>query len=92
MTYIRFQRNSQVEIAPLRDESVLFNPENNKFCVLNQTASHLWQLLEEPRTMEEMVAALRNSFSDADQSNLSKDVQDAVEMLIAVQCVEGISA
>jgi hypothetical protein len=90
--YARFQRNSQVEIAPLKEESVLFNPQNNKFCVLNQTACFLWQLLEQPRTMDEMVAALRDSFEGADQSDPSKDVQEAVEQLIAVECVEGIPA
>jgi len=86
----RFQRNSQVEIAPLKEESVLFNPQNNKFCVLNQTANFLWQYLEQPRTVEEMVAALRTSFNHADQFDLSKDVEQAVEQLAAVQCVVGI--
>ena len=86
----RFQRNSQVEVAPLKEESVLFNPQNNKFCVLNETANFLWQYLEQPRTVEEMVAALRTSFTHADRSDLSKDVEEAVEQLAAVQCVVGI--
>ncbi|MDP9264332.1 MAG: PqqD family protein, partial [Acidobacteriota bacterium] len=70
--------------------SVLFNPQNNKFCVLNQTAGFLWQLLEQPRTLDEMVAALKDSYDGADQADASKDVQEAVEQLMAVQCVEGI--
>lgn len=86
----RFQRNSQVEIAPLKEESVLFNPQNNKFCMLNPTANFLWQYLEQPRTVEEMVAALQTSFNHADRSDLSKDVEAAVEQLAAVQCVVGI--
>jgi hypothetical protein len=86
----RFQRNPQVEVAPLKEETILLNPQNNKFCVLNRTANFLWQYLEEPRTMEEMVGALRSSFEQTDRFDLSKEVAEAVEQLAAVQCVVSI--
>ena len=83
----QFVRNATVEMAPMKDETVLFNPANNKFCVLNATAALIWNLLDQPRSVEEIVAVVRARFADVDPLRAAEDVQRALEQLRDVECV-----
>jgi hypothetical protein len=81
------RRNPEVEMAPMKDETVLFNPDNNKFCVLNMTAALLWEELENPKTTEQLVDAVQNNFSDVDAVTVGEDIDKVLNSLIEVQCV-----
>jgi hypothetical protein len=83
----QFVRNSGVEMAPMKDETVLFNPANKKFCVLNPTAALIWNILEEPRTIPEIVAAIREQFDAVDSSRVEEDVRRALNELRLIECV-----
>jgi len=74
-------------MAPMKDETVLFNPANNKFCVLNATAALIWGLLEQPRSVDEIVSAVRARFASVDAVRAEEDVQHALEELRKVECV-----
>jgi len=64
-----------VESAPLQGETIVYNPETKRFCMLNATAAFLWERLDSPRTLEELSTALRSSFADADAARLDEDVR-----------------
>ena len=83
----RFVRGPGVEMAPMKDETVLFNPTNNKFCVLNQTAALIWARLESPQSVADIVLALRERFRGADQAQVERDVQNALQELGNIECV-----
>lgn len=72
----------------MKDETVLFNPANNKFCVLNVTAALIWTQLEQPRTVQEIVNAVRERFASADPSRVEQDVQRALDELRSIDCVQ----
>ena len=74
-------------MAPMKDETVLFNPENNKFCVLNITAALLWERLEEPKTEAELLIALEENFEGVDKDTAEKDLQRTLSELADVACV-----
>jgi hypothetical protein len=82
-----FRRNAQVEVAPMKSESLLFNPENNTFCVLNHTASLLWRELEQPRTLEELASGVCNAYHGVSNDVALRDVQQAIQQLVALTCV-----
>jgi hypothetical protein len=86
----RFHRNPDVEVAPLRSEIVLFNPQNNKFCVLNKSASVLWDSLKEPRTVGELASDLCHCFDVGEDSALH-DAQAAVQQLLAAELIRSHS-
>ena len=69
-----FSRNAKVEMAPMKDETVLFNPVNQKFCVLNVTAAFIWQALDQPKTSEQIAAALADNFSSVGLDQAQQDV------------------
>jgi len=83
----RYSRNPSVELAPMRDECVLFNPKNNKFCLLNRTAALLWERLESPKTVEELAGELENHFSGVQHDQAVTDVQSVFRDLVATECV-----
>jgi len=84
---MRFQKNPQVEVAPMNDESVLFNPNNNKFCTLNRTATFIWDQLAQPRSPEELAALVGDAFQGVTSDRALGDVQTAMENFLAVDCV-----
>lgn len=83
----RFARNPKVEMAPMKGETVLFNPANNKFCVLNATAAFIWQSLEQPRTLPEIASALAGHFANVDLERAERDAGLALAELRDIECV-----
>ena len=84
----QFIRSVGVEMAPMKDETVLFNPANKKFCVLNSTAALIWDILERPQTVPEIVAAICERFNGADSGRVEQDVRLALEELRTIECVQ----
>jgi len=74
-------------MAPMKDETVLFNPANNKFCVLNATAALIWSLLDQPRSVQDIVAAVRARFAGVDAARAELDVHRALEELRNIDCL-----
>ena len=74
----------------MKDETVLFNPGNNKFCVLNRTAALIWGWLESPRSEEDIVQALGERFRNAPRAQIESDVQAALRELRSIDCVVSV--
>jgi hypothetical protein len=83
----RYSRNPAVEFAPMRGESVLFNPRTSKFCLLNSTAAHLWSQLEAPQTVQELAASIESHFADVDSGAVHHEIENALSQLLAAECV-----
>jgi len=75
----RYQRVSDVEIAPMQDETILYHPTTQQFCVLNGTAAFLWERLGTPTTAEALAASVAEGFADADPSRVAEDVESALQ-------------
>jgi hypothetical protein len=85
--YQTYVRATGVEAAPMKDETVLFNPGNRKFCVLNVTAAMIWDILDRPRTLAEIVGSVCERYQGADPGQVEQDVQKALEELRGIACV-----
>ena len=84
---MHFQRNTQVEAAPLQEELLLFQPQTNVFCVLNRTASLLWTCLEQPTTVEQLVEELRQHFEGVAPAETRQDVQSTLQQMQSLELV-----
>lgn len=69
-----YKRNPTVETAPMAGETVLYSPDTNKFCVLNETASVIWEALEEPHTERQLCDRLVAEFDGVDLEVVERDV------------------
>ena len=84
-----YRRNPTVEAAPMSGETVLYNPDTNQFCVLNETAAFIWEALEEPKTQRQLCDGLLAEFEGVDLEAAERDVEATLSqfktMAIAVQ-------
>jgi PqqD family protein of HPr-rel-A system len=65
---VRYRRNPAVDGAPLDKELMLFNATTRVFCLLNASATCIWQSLAETQSAAELTAALRDSFTIENES------------------------
>lgn len=84
----RYRRHPAVETAPLQQETILYHPGPNRFCLLNTTAAFLWEHLAEPRTEADLSTALLARFAGVDKDTAERDVRQALEELRALAVVE----
>ena len=68
----RFRRNDDVSMALVDDLAVILNVESGSYHGFNTVGSHIWELLQEPRSTAEIVADLTQRFeveaSEAEQA------------------------
>jgi hypothetical protein len=43
---VTYRHNPAVEASSMKSESLLFDPSSRKFCLLNETATCVWERLE----------------------------------------------
>jgi hypothetical protein len=82
-----YQRSASIEMAPLQDETILFNPEKKQFCVLNRAASLLWSQLANPTTIEGLAAKLCESFSGVTLESAQRDTEHSVQEMLALNFI-----
>lgn len=61
-----------------------------KVYLLNETAAAVWELLDEPRSSEEVAAALLEQFEEDTPGQLQEDVAALIEDLLARGFVEPV--
>ena len=84
---IQVSRNPSVDFAPMKSESVLFQPKTNQFCLLNATATFLWTQLDQPRSVSELADRLCLRFDAVIMNDALRDVEKLVEELRSLECV-----
>jgi hypothetical protein len=80
-------RNSLIEMAPLQDEIILFDPGQNRFCVLNRTASFIWNQLASAQTADSLTAELCGGFSEVSIDAALPDANRALQELLSLKLV-----
>jgi len=80
-------RNPSVDFVPMKQESVLFQPKTNQFCLLNATATFLWTQLDQPRSVSELADKLCQRFDAVNMNDALRDVEKVVEELRSLECV-----
>jgi hypothetical protein len=74
-----YRRSPAIEMAPLQEETILFDPQKNKFCLLNRTASFIWKELAAPTSPDALGAKICESFSGVALVNAVHDASGALQ-------------
>jgi len=83
-TELKLSRNPAVDFVPMKNESVLFQPQTNQFCLLNATAAFVWQELEHPRTVSDHASALCDHFDSISLTDAISDVEQTINELLSL--------
>ena len=79
---ITYRRGDGVEAAPMEGETLLYHKDTKKFCRLNSTAAYVWECLEQPRTVDDLAAAICEEFDGVERDVARQDAQAAVDELV----------
>jgi hypothetical protein len=63
----QFQRNEQIINGTLDDNLVMLHIEKGKYYGLNPVGRRIWELLEQPKSAEQLVQALLEEYEVAEQ-------------------------
>ena len=74
------QRNPKIIHSTIDDEIVLFSDENNSYFNLNRTGSIIWELIEKPISMQELIDQLAIRFRIG-AADITEDVMEYIEPL-----------
>lgn len=81
------RRREEVHSAKVDEEVVMFDAEDGAYFALGVHGSRIWELLEEPRTLEELCASLQEEY-DVEPERCLADVSGFVEELAESQLVD----
>ena len=84
---LQVSRNPGADFAPMKNESVLFQPKTNQFCLLNATATFLWSQLDQPRSVSDLADRLCDRFDGVTTAEALRDVEKLVEELRSLDCL-----
>lgn len=84
---VRFSVHHDVTFQRLDDETVVVHLGNGKIHHTNPTGSRVWELLQDGRSLGEMIQTLESEF-DATPAELERDVAEFLEALERENVVE----
>lgn len=62
-----YQRNPEISGAELDGEICAFIPSNAEYITLNETASQIWKLTENPLNIKQIVSQLSNLYEISEE-------------------------
>ncbi len=72
--------NEDVTSSKIGDELALLDPKSGQYFTLNQTGSVVWQHLDRPRSMQDIVQIITEKF-DIDPSVCESDIKELITQL-----------
>ena len=82
-----FERNKEVEAAPLNEEAILLDPASSNFFMLNSTSAFIWDQLSTPATIERIATAVVDTFADVTPEAAIADVSSTLDELVSKNLV-----
>ena len=79
-----FCRADRLPFRRLDHQTLIVNPQSREVHVLNGTGSRLWELLEQPRTVAQLIADFTAADDiDANPADIARDIEGFVGELLA---------
>lgn len=72
----------------MRDESILYVPSAEKYCVLNHSAAVIWEALVAPQSEDDLAAVLCETFEGANMDRVLSDVRATLDEMREMSLIE----
>lgn len=83
----KYFRNQQIIDGELDDNQVMMHLEKGKYFGLNPVGKRVWELLEQPRSLEEIVEALLKEFN-VEKQRCINEVGEFLEKALKYDIIE----
>lgn len=79
---MKYQISPEVLFSKIDDEVIIMSIEADSYFGLDPVGSRIWELLEQPATMDELVSQLVQEY-DVGEAECRQDAQDFVTEMVA---------
>jgi hypothetical protein len=86
-----FQRDPATLEASVGTDTVLCSAGSGKFCDVNAVGSRIWRLLEQPRSIAEIVSGLRERYA-VDEATCLRDIEPFLATLEEAHLISRVTA
>jgi hypothetical protein len=83
----QYYRNSQIIDGELDDNQVMMHLEKGKYFGLNPVGKRIWDIIQQPKSFDEIVENLLNEFN-VEQSRCTKEVKEFLDKAIENDIIE----
>ena len=83
----KYVRNSKTISGRLHDELVMMDIEQGKYFSLNPVATRIWELLENPLTIEGLCALLMDEY-EVEEEQCRHEVTGVLDEMLKLEIVE----
>lgn len=84
---IKFIRKKELLSSRMDNEIVMMHPESGKYFALNPVASRIWELLEQPNSINDLVEKLLREF-DVTQDVCKTEVTVFIEEIMEKKLID----
>lgn len=74
-------RSENVAQRLFEEQMLVINPKDSLLHRFNEVGTFIWQILETPKTVEEICEKVKEHFKDADEEQVFKDVTGFIAKL-----------
>jgi len=86
---VKYIRNSKTISGRLHEEMVMMDMEQGKYFSLNQTATAIWELLENPLTVEELCDRLMDEY-EVDREQCLEEVKEYIDEMTKLRLIKSV--
>ena len=77
----KIERSGNVAQRLFEEQMLVINPKDSLLHRFNEVGTFIWQILETPKTVEEICEKVKEHFKDADEEQVLKDVTGFIAKL-----------
>lgn len=77
----KIERSGNVAQRLFEEQMLVINPKDSLLHRFNEVGTFIWQILETPKTVEEICEKVKEHFEDADEKQVFKDVTGFIAKL-----------
>jgi hypothetical protein len=78
MSSIVIRRNADIIAAGLAEETVLLDAKSWTYARFNDTATRIWEALDEPRSVDTVISTLMRDYA-VDRPTCERDVEEFID-------------
>jgi hypothetical protein len=70
-----WRRDSALPFQRMEEDAIVINPRTREVHLFNETGARIWELLETPRSVDDLVRALADEYEGATAEGLRREVE-----------------
>lgn len=84
---MKYKTNEKIKLRKEKETSLIFDPEEDNFIELNESALEILELCKEGKNQEEITHTLSEKYNVLEK-NMAKDVKYVIDLLVKIKVLK----